>query len=102
MAHCTLKDLTSDWFDESAQAADIMPKPQSIRNISVLFGWSTSGSIQKVRCILHPHQLKQHRLSNKEATFGWLFCCRFFPNAQCYFTGFKFLQGVLDDGVARR
>ncbi len=33
MAHCTLEDLTSDWFDESAQAADIMPKPQSIRNI---------------------------------------------------------------------
>ena len=33
MAHCTLKDLTSDWFDESAQAADIMPKPQSIRKI---------------------------------------------------------------------
>jgi hypothetical protein len=33
MAHCTLQDLTSDWFDESAQAADIMPKPQSIRNI---------------------------------------------------------------------
>ena len=33
MAHCTLKDLTSDWFDESAQAADIMPKPQSISNI---------------------------------------------------------------------
>ena len=33
MAHCTLEDLTSEWFDESAQAADIMPKAQSIRNI---------------------------------------------------------------------
>ncbi|MBT6163320.1 MAG: hypothetical protein HOH92_06440 [Crocinitomicaceae bacterium] len=33
MAHCTLEDLTSDWFDESAQAADIMPKAQSIRSI---------------------------------------------------------------------
>jgi hypothetical protein len=33
MAHCTLEDLTSDWFDESAQAADIMPKARSVRNI---------------------------------------------------------------------
>ncbi len=33
MAHCTLEDLTSDWFDESAHAADIMPKARSIRNI---------------------------------------------------------------------
>lgn len=33
MAHCTLEDLTSDWFDESAQAACIMPQARSIRNI---------------------------------------------------------------------
>lgn len=33
MAHCTLEDLTADWFDQSIEAACLMPRSESIRNI---------------------------------------------------------------------
>lgn len=33
MAHCTLEDLTADWFDQSMEAECLMPRAKSVRNI---------------------------------------------------------------------
>jgi hypothetical protein len=33
MAHCTLEDLTSDWFDTTAELTQKMPRSSSVRNI---------------------------------------------------------------------
>jgi hypothetical protein len=33
MAHCTLDDLTSDWFEDSIESNLKMPRAESVRNI---------------------------------------------------------------------
>ena len=33
MAHCTLDDLTSDWFEASVESNVKMPRAKSVRNI---------------------------------------------------------------------
>ncbi len=33
MAHCTIEELTSDWFDATAESIQKMPRSSSVRNI---------------------------------------------------------------------